>query len=754
MADASVEKNANTNLFADDDDNALDLKEILALLLAGWPILLATTLVGVIAALYVAFTSPPVYETDALVQVEQKTNEAQVALANMQTAVGSGPRIPAEVQILKSRLVLGQVVKANGLDIQSSPSFFPYVGQAFWRRHADERFGNAPWFLAPFDSESDAWGGEMIRVSTLDVPPELENHSFRITATQNGGFTLGTGEETLAAGQVGELLATTWRNQPISLFVRQLEAPPGVSFSVKKLSPQIAISRLQRRIRIEPSESTGMITLKLTGQNPQEIVDTLETLLAIYQQQNIDRRSADSEKTLAFLREQLPKVKREVETAESKLNQFKVEQGTADLQQDTQNVLMLSVELERKRAELRQQRDAALEQYTSNHPVVESLNFQIRQVNQSLNEVDEEVRTLPDLQQRALELQRDVEVSTSLFVSLLNRVQEMEVVKSGTIGNIRIIDSPLVPLGPSGPDNAQTLVLFSVAGAMFGMLILLGIYFLRSGISDPAIIESKLGLPTYGSIPYSQVQARLESRFKNKQLDRQFLAQSEPAGPTMEAIRSVRTALHFARMDAGNNIVMLTGPEPQVGKSFVSVNLAGTLALAGESVIVVDADLRRGHINKAFNLPRDGGLSDVIAGRMALDEAIHTTDLENFSVLTTGTFPPNPSELLLQDRFEETMQALSKRFDHVIIDSPPVLAVTDAAIIGRLAGVVMLVLKSGTHSLRMIDDTVGRLERANIRVQGTLFNQVGRGRLAQYSYKYGYYYGGYKYEYKPSGQNS
>jgi tyrosine-protein kinase Etk/Wzc len=222
----------------------------------------------------------------------------------------------------------------------------------------------------------------------------------------------------------------------------------------------------------------------------------------------------------------------------------------------------------------------------------------------------------------------------------------------------------------------------------------------------------------------------------------------------MEAIRSVRTALHFARMDAGNNIVMLTGPEPQVGKSFVSVNLAGTLALAGESVIVVDADLRRGHINKAFNLPRDGGLSDVIAGRMALDEAIHTTDLENFSVLTTGTFPPNPSELLLQDRFEETMQALSKRFDHVIIDSPPVLAVTDAAIIGRLAGVVMLVLKSGTHSLRMIDDTVGRLERANIRVQGTLFNQVGRGRLAQYSYKYGYYYGGYKYEYKPSGQNS
>ena len=214
----------------------------------------------------------------------------------------------------------------------------------------------------------------------------------------------------------------------------------------------------------------------------------------------------------------------------------------------------------------------------------------------------------------------------------------------------------------------------------------------------------------------------------------------------VEALRSLRTALHFAQVDAPNNVVMLTGPAPGLGKSFVSLNLAAILATSGKKVVVIDADMRRGHMHEALLLPRGPGLSDVISGSVSLDQVLHATPVEGMRFIATGTIPPNPSELLLKEQFAQLLQTLSKEFDTVIIDTPPALAVTDAAVVGRLAGTTLLLLKSGEHPMRTIQDTYRRLHSAGVAVRGTLFNQlsVGDGKYSNYSYRYGHY----NYEYK------
>ena len=732
-----------------DIDDGIDLRELIGIVLAGWPYIVVATVLGIAAAVGYLFVTAPTYETDALVQVENNQNSARIAFAQTADSVLSEVPVAAEIEILRSRLVLGKVVDKLGLDIAATPLRLPYLGAAFARRHAAEGFAKAPPLLAPFNRSEYSWGGEHITVTSLQVPAAMVGTPLFILAQAEGQFSIVDADyQPLISGNVGQRLTTQVNGETLSIFVQELVAAPGKVFEVRKIRRESAIARVQSNLVATPSRSAeGIVTLLYRGGDPQQITRVLTEILNVYQSQNIDRRSAEAEQTLEFLSQQLPELRKEVETAEARLNQFKVAQGTADLTQETAAVLTRSVELEQAKAALGQERTEALQRFTVNHPVIESLDSQIAQLNAQISRVSDRVRQLPDIEQKALQLSRDLEVSTALYISLLNRTQELEVVKSGTIGSIRIIDLPVKPVWPSAPSRAKSLIIGLLAGLVLGTGIAFLTHLLRNGVDDPAEVEKRLGLPTYGTIPYSPEQGKLAKIIEKKKLAPVMLALAEPRGPAMEAIRSVRTALHFAAMDAPNNIIMLTGPEPELGKSFVSINLGAALADAGRRVVVVDADMRRGHLHKMVNKTREPGLSELINGRASAEECIRSTPFPNLHVIPTGTLPPNPSELLVNERFVELLNGLSRMFDHVIVDTPPVLAVTDAAIIGRHAGIALIVLKAGQHPMRMIEETANRLHRAGVQVRGTLFNQVGRGRHGRYGYKYGYYYGGYKYNY-------
>jgi tyrosine-protein kinase Etk/Wzc len=218
----------------------------------------------------------------------------------------------------------------------------------------------------------------------------------------------------------------------------------------------------------------------------------------------------------------------------------------------------------------------------------------------------------------------------------------------------------------------------------------------------------------------------------------------------IESLRSLRTTLHFAFLEAQNNIIMITGPSPGVGKTFVSINLAAVLADAGKKILLIDGDMRKGFINKVLGVERENGLSELVSntgsdGVSKWDKAIHRIPIANLDFIPTGTIPPNPSELLLHERFGHLLASISKNYDHVIIDSPPILAVTDAAIIGRLASATLMVVKAGQHPMRELEQSVKRLSQAGVNLKGVVFND-----LPELSSRYGYGYGQNKYVYQYS----
>jgi tyrosine-protein kinase Etk/Wzc len=281
---------------------------------------------------------------------------------------------------------------------------------------------------------------------------------------------------------------------------------------------------------------------------------------------------------------------------------------------------------------------------------------------------------------------------------------------------------------------------------------------LSHGIENPELIEGQFNIPVYATVPHSDRQTRLLRRIKRHKLGEQsVLAVMYPNDLAIESLRSLRTSIHFALIDAksNNNVILITGPTPGIGKSFVSVNFATILAGTGKRVLIIDADMRKGHIQQYFGLVRTPGLSDLILDPLQLEQTIHQIPIENLSLdlLTTGKPPPNPSELLLHRNLEDLITKLSSMYDYVLIDSPPILAVTDAAILGRISGTVLMVIKSGEHHLKQIELSIKRLTQAGINPKGMIFNDVlktSRG-YGKYGYKYGYKYGGkyaYNYSYK------
>jgi tyrosine-protein kinase Etk/Wzc len=411
-----------------------------------------------------------------------------------------------------------------------------------------------------------------------------------------------------------------------------------------------------------------------------------------------------------------------------------------DVTKETELVLQQSVDLETARLQLVQQRQQALQRFTPEHPAIKAIDSQIRGIEQEQADIKKRSTSLPETQQEVLSLMRDLEVNTQIYTTLLNSTQELQVTKAGTVGNVRIIDYPLVPDKRAKPKAVLVLAISFVLGVFLGVAYLFVRKVLFHGVDRPDEIEQAFGLATYAAIPFAAAQRRMAKGLRKGDTGRHhILAMVDPADVSIEALRSFRTSLQFALMEAPNNIVMITGPTPDLGKSFVSINLGAVLAASGKKVVIIDADLRRGHLHKYIGARAAPGLSDYIAGNADISAVVRNTPVAGLGIVVNGTTPPNPAELLMNDRFGQLLKTLSKMHDLVIIDTPPILPVTDAGIVGRHAGSVFMILKEGEHPLRMIEESIRRLRQAGVILRGAIFNQVG-ARGGGYGGYYGYSY--------------
>jgi tyrosine-protein kinase Etk/Wzc len=302
----------------------------------------------------------------------------------------------------------------------------------------------------------------------------------------------------------------------------------------------------------------------------------------------------------------------------------------------------------------------------------------------------------------------------------------LRVLKAGQLVNVRTVDFAVVPEQPVRPKKLLVILLAAGLGLVLGCVVALGRRMLNRGLESPSEIELAIDVPVCAIISRSEKQAELKRAMRrDPSLSKRVLASVFPDDSAIEGLRSLRTALQFGSIKPDNNVLMITGPRAEVGKSFISVNLATVIATAGKRVLLIDADMRRGDVHSYFAFRNTPGLSEVLSGRSPA-EVIHHEVLPNLDVMTAGAFPDRPSELLMQGRFGDVCKSLAAMYDLVIVDSPPVLAVTDPVVIGKEAGGTLMVVRHGRHSAAELREATRHLVSAGVKLKGVLLTDVPR----------------------------
>lgn len=705
-------------------------------------IALAATLLG---AAY-AFLATPVYQANLLIHVEEEgQSKSQNIVGDMQSMFDVKTSALAEMELLQSRLVVSRAIDKLRLYIHAGPKRFPLIGS--WLAERNGQLSTP----GLFGWGGYTWGAEKIDVAVFNVPDHLLGHVFTVTAGQNGEFRLTQKEEGLdLKARVGETAIFELPQGVIEVRIDRLAGKPGAEFTMSRGSRLATIESIQGAMKVEElgGKQSGVIGATLRGDNPRSVHTVLNEIGKEYVKQNGARKTEEAEKSLAYLNKQLPEIKGQLELAEARYNAFRNANGTVDLNEESKLTLQQSSAAKLKKMELQQKKTELLSRYTNEHPAVQGLDSQLKEINGEIAAMNDHIKQLPSLEQNLLRLQREVKVNTDLYTALLNTSQQLRLITVGKVSNVRLVDAPMLPEKPVKPNRPMVVALSLLAGLFLGVVAAFFRKSLAGAIDTPEELELIAGVPVYATIPHSKKQRELYQQVNAKHQKVPLLANVSSTDVAVESLRNFRTALQFSLPQFKNNIVLITGATPGMGKSFVSANLAAIMAATGKKVLLIDADLRNGLLHLYFGFGRHDGLSEAIAGARHLDQAIHHGVIENMDFITTGTLPQHPSELLLRPSFGAFLQELSARYDLILIDAPPILAVADTMIIGAHAGAIYIMTRAGVTTPGEINESMKRLAQAGLEAKGVLFNDL---KVRPGRYGYGYTYGRDGDNQRPSG---
>ena len=696
----------------------IDIAKLLTALLDNKFVILITTLVFLLGGYLFAKIQTPIYIGDALVQIEKKSGGlSSLVSSDLGDLMSQESTAATEIELIKSRMVLGQVVDSLQLTTYAYPQYSSSFAE-YWAKFTNDK---ASIDITNFQVNPDA--SQQITLTVLNAD------MYQLTDAN---------DRLILEGMVG----TVASSQDYKLLVESITAEEGATFVLGKANRNNIIGWLQGALSItEKGRGTGLLTLSMRDADTHKIVEVLDSVSEHYLLQNVQRQSAELQKSLVFLNEQLPHVKANLNDSELKLNKFLQENNTVDLDSEAASILQVMVDLESQLNELTFKESEISKRFTKDHPAYIAL-LEKRQILKSRQkQLEGQIQKLPTSQREKFSLMRDTEVNQQVYLQLLNKSQELQILKAGTVGNVRIVDRAITYSGAVAP---KKLVIIALA-AILGLILSIGYALLKAalnrGIVNQDDIEA-LELSVFTSVPKSVHQAQLEAGIVKKNKSKadgnlHLLAAVNPADLSIEALRALRTSLHFAMLEAKNNIIAISGPAPGIGKSFISSNFAAVMAQAGSKVLLIDADMRKGHIADGFGLHNKNGLSELLVNEQSLEQVVHKDLVKNLDVITRGVVPPNPSELLMHASFTQLLESQQEHYDYIIIDTPPILAVTDPAIIGRHAGALLMVAKFDATSSHELQAAKTRFEHNNIAVNGVIFNSVEKKAGYGY-YNYGY----------------
>lgn len=720
------------------NNDEIDLLALAGTLWDGrWLILGVTTLATMLGVIY-ALLAEPVYRADAMIQVEDNSGGLP-GMSEITEMLGSESAAVTEIELIKSRAVMGETVDSLHLDVEIESVQMPVIGN-FLSRHASYGADGLadPWWPSDY-----AWGGERLDVTRFEVPRATYGDGYTLEVTDTGWVLNNDAGNEVLSGVVGE--QADYGNY--SLFVQAIKARPGARFTLVKRDRLAKIIELQQSVGAsEKGKDSGIIVLSYPHPKPAKAKAVLNQITQTYVRNNVERNSAEATSSLEFLKERLPDVRKDLEEAEARLNKYQVEVESVNVTAEAEALLDQIVELEKNISALQLQKAEIERKFTSSHPNYKAWQAQMAELQERKKELDERVSKLPVTQQKVVRLTRDVKVGNEIYLQMLANIQELDIVRAGTVGNVRVIDAAAVNIDePIKPKKGLLVAACFLLGGMLSAGFVLLRTMLNRGVENPEQIEN-LGIPVYATVPLSQEQSKLNLLLRKGRTETKkeihLLALDNPADLAIEALRGLRTSLHFAMMDAPNNILMVSGPSPNVGKSFISANFAAVFAQSGRRVLVVDGDMRRGDMHDQFNMDKDQGLSELLSRQIELKDAIRRTSVDSLHFISRGVAPPNPSELLMSSSFEHFIESIKANYDLIIIDTPPILAVTDAAIVGRHAGTSMMVVRFEMNPAKEIELTKRRFEQNGIEIKGAVFNAVEQ--RAGTNAAYGYYNYAYK----------
>ncbi len=715
----------------------IDLRALLGVVLDHWRLIVAITALFFLAGLAYVLLARPVYRATALLQVEQ--SPTLPGINAVEQAVGaSNPAAIDALSIVRAHSVIRHAVAQLHLNVVVSPYRIPLLGDLAARLHSGAAVA-APWpGLSGY-----GWGGAQLQVAELTVPTDLLGAPLTLLVGQRGAYSLWRDSgipfvrgRLLLDGHTGAVA----QGSGVTLDVAKLDANPGMRFHVVRNHEARTIAGLQASITARPTQQgSNVIALGLDSTNPTLAVKVLQDVTAAFLAQNVGRNSAQASSSLKFVRKQMPVVKQQLEAAQAALNAYQLKAHSVSVPLQTQSLLTQIDDINNQLRQLEAQRVQAAQTYTPEHPAYRAIVQQIGMLKAQRAGIDQRMDQLPDTQRQLLRLNGNVQVLNTTYNGLLNEAQQLEIAQAGAVGTTRIVDPPSVNVTrPVKPRKLMTVVGATFAGGVLALALVFLRRLLQRGVEDPAEIE-QLGLPVYTAIPFSKQQLELSHRGNRwfRRRHQPLLALAAPQDLAAEALRMLRTSLHFTAADVGNNRVMICGSSPNAGKTFVSANLAAINAQAGQRVLLIDANMRDGKLHTLLGGRRENGLSELLADRILLEEALRPAEgIENLDFIPSGRRPSNPSELLMLPRFGALLRTLSARYDLIVIDTPPILAVTDATIISHHVGTSLLVVRFGLNQSHEVELALRRFRQSGVDIRGVVFNGTEKrnGEVSAYAY--------------------
>lgn len=689
-------------------NNSITLLDALFILWKRRYFLLLFILAGAVIGLGIGQWIRPQFTSDAMLQIDPKGNKAaNRAMGEMGAILDVASPADAEIELIKSRLVLSFVVAEEHLEYSATP-----VSALNRMLHREGRMDIGYLFI-PKEARSEKWYAVVTGENTYAVYSEDESK--------------------LVEGNVGELLKVPYEGDTLQIRVDRIrKASVGEKFKISQLNPLLAVRKLAKSLKVaEKGKQTGVIGVSYSHRYADRAASILNTIANTYVRQNVEMRSADAAKTLEFLESQLPAIKAKLDSSEKILSDYRHNIGSVDMTGETRAHLDKEMDLQRQLLQLEQQRQQVTRLFKEEHPSVQTIVKQQNRLRGELGRLRKNAESMPTTQQELIRLQENVAVNNSQYTTMLNNIQQLRVVRAGEVGNVRVVDFAQIEPKPSKPKKMNILVCSIAASFMIGVLIVFLRRMMRNGVRSSQELEHATDVSVYAKIPESK------NRILNDKRHKQTLVESSPNDQACEAFRTLQTALDFS-LSEEHNVVMVCGLVPGVGKSFVSKNLAVVYAMNGKRVLLIDADMRKGVIRSS----KHAGLTEILSGKVSWREAVTDTRLENLFVLGCGKRLMSPSELLRHDRFKNILAEMKAEYDMILVDTPPVSLVTDAELIYPLVDFALMVVHYGTDSVSQIKEGISNLRRYADKPCAFVMNHC-EYEPGHYGYGYGYYGGGY-----------